>query len=106
MGYIYFCISQFLRRVSKFVDNALKSATEARKETSNKADKQFKMAVKVLEEREMLQKGWSKQTRPDTVAHTMAVVEAMDKSASTILNKLREKLRVRGELHVTFAFTY
>jgi lysyl-tRNA synthetase class I len=76
--------------VSHVVDYALKSATEAQKKTSKEADEKFKSAIEALTAYE------KKFHLRKTVAERMTAAEAKDKSSSTILNKLREKLRVRG----------
>lgn len=75
--------------VSQVVDDALKSATEAERKTSKDADESFKRAIDALSDYE--KKCFSKET----VSKRMAAAEAKDKSSSTVLNKLKEKLRVR-----------
>jgi hypothetical protein len=83
--------------VSQVIDDALESATWARKKTSKEADDKFNNAIDSLTDYE--KKCYSRAT----VAERMAEAEAKDKSSSTILNKLRHKLRVREEFQVTFA---
>ena len=85
--------------VSQVVDDALKSATEAERKTSKDADESFKRAIDALSDYE--KKCYSKET----VSKRMAAAEANDKSSLTILNKLKEKLRVREGLQVSFAFS-
>ena len=76
--------------VCHVVDYALKSATEAQRKTSKEADERFKRAIEALAayEKQFLSR--------KTVAERMTAAEAKDQSSSTILNKLKEKFRVRG----------
>lgn len=67
----------------------MKSATRAQKDTSIEANEKFKRAIDKLEDYEM--KSYSKKT----VAKRMAEAEAQDKPSLMILNKLKDKLRVR-----------
>ena len=73
------------------VDDALRSATEARKKTSNDADVKFKEAIDALSAYE--KKCYSRET----VTQTMVEAEAKDKSSSTILKRLKETFRVRED---------
>jgi hypothetical protein len=83
--------------VLQVVDDALSSATETRKKTSNDADAKFKKAIDALSAYE------KKYHFRESVTHTMAEAEAKDKSSSTILKKLKETLRVRKHLDICFA---
>ena len=74
------------------VDDALGSATETRKKTSNDADAKFEKAIDALSVYE------KKFYLRETVAQTMAEAEAKDKSSSTILKRLKETFRVRDDL--------
>ena len=71
------------------VDDALGSATEARKKSSNDADAKFKKAIDALSAYE------KKYHFRESVTHTMAEAEAKDKSSSTTLKRLKETFRVR-----------
>ena len=71
------------------VDDALYSAAEARKKTTKDADAKFLKATVALSAYE------KKYHFKETVTDTMAEAEAEDKSSSTILNRLKETLRVR-----------
>lgn len=74
------------------VDDALKSAAEEEKKTSNGADKAFKNAVDML-------KGYGRDYHPEeAVAKRMEKAEEDDKSSLKVLNKLKETFRVREEL--------
>ena len=79
------------------VDDALSSATEARKKTSNDADAKFKKAIGALSAFE------KKYHTTETVTRTMAEAEAKDKSSSTILRTLKETFRVREYLDLCLA---
>jgi SHS2 domain-containing protein len=75
--------------VLQAVDDALKSAAEAEKKTSNGADEAFKNAVKMLME-------YGSDYHPvEAVAERMEKAEEEDKSSLKILNRLKEALRVR-----------
>jgi hypothetical protein len=74
------------------VDDALGSATEARKKSSNDADAKFKKAIDALSAYE------KKYHFRETVTQMMAEAEAKDKLSSTILNRLKETFRVREDL--------
>ena len=78
--------------VLQVVDDALYSATEARKKTTNVADAKFKKATDALSAHE------KKYFLRETVTQRMAEAEAKDKSSSTILKKLKETFRVREDL--------
>lgn len=77
------------------VDDALKSATEAQEKTSNEADEKFQTASDIIQRRQYLN-GVGYETA--SVDRMMERAKAMDKSASTILNRLRKRWRVREEL--------
>jgi hypothetical protein len=83
--------------VLQVVDDALYSAAEARKKTTKDADAKFKKATDALSAYEM------RYHLRETVTDTMAEAKAKDKSSSTILNKLKETLRVRKYLDLCFA---
>jgi hypothetical protein len=78
--------------VLQVVDDALGSATEARKKTSSETDAKFKNAIDALSAYE------KKYHSRETVTQTMAEAEAKDKSSSTILKRLKETFRVREDL--------
>jgi hypothetical protein len=78
--------------VLQVVDDALSSATETRKKTSNEADAKFKEAIDALSHYE------KKFHVRETVTQTMAEAEAKDKSFSTTLKKLKETFIVREDL--------
>jgi hypothetical protein len=83
--------------VLQVVDDALYSATEARKKTTKDADAKFKKATDALS-------AYGKKYHPkESVTNTMAEAEAKDKSSSTILKRLKETLRVRNYLDLFFA---
>lgn len=86
-------------RASLLVDDALKSATEAQEKTSNEADEKFQRASDNIQRQQYLKGALYESASVDRM---MERAKAMDKSASTILNRLREKWRVREELQVTF----
>lgn len=80
------------------VDDALSSATEARKKMTNVADAKFEKATRALSAYE------KKYHSRETVTQTMAEAEAKDK-ASDLLAKLKElyfKPNVRGNLDLCF----
>lgn len=85
------------------VDDALMSATEARKKTSKKADEAFKNAVNILG-------GYEKKYHPkpelETVAKVIEKAGEVDKSSSKILNSLMERFRVREELTTLLHHTF
>jgi hypothetical protein len=75
--------------VLQAVDDALKSAVEAKKKTSDEADKAFKNAVNML-------MNYGRNCRPgEAVAERMEKAEEEDKSSLKVLNKLKETFRVR-----------
>jgi len=82
--------------VLQAVDDALKSAAEAEKTTSNKADKAFKKAVNVL-----MDYGRNHHSE-EAVAERMEKAEEEDKSSLKVLNKLKETFRVREVLTPLF----
>jgi len=73
-------------------DDALKSATKAEQKTSEDVDKRFEMAINALSEYER------RQHSRETVHKVMAEAKARDKSSVTVLDRLKEKFRVREEL--------
>jgi hypothetical protein len=83
--------------VLQVVDDALYSATEARKKTTKDADAKFKQAIDALSAYE------KKYHSRESVTHTMAEAKAMDKSSSTILKRLKGTMRVRKYLDLFFA---
>jgi hypothetical protein len=78
--------------VLQAVDDALKSAAEAKMKTSNAADKAFKKAVNMLTDYE---RNYHPQ---EAVAERMEKAEEEDKSSLKVLNRLKETFRVREEL--------
>ena len=86
--------------VSQVIDDALKSAAQAQKDTSIEANEKFKKAIDILEDYEM--KSYFKKT----VAKRIAEAEVQDKSSLMILKKLKDKLRVREGFQATFASSY
>jgi hypothetical protein len=75
--------------VLKAVDDALKSAAEAEKKTSNGADKAFENAVNKLTD-------YGRNYHPEeAVAERMKRAEEEDKSSLKFLNRLKETFRVR-----------
>jgi hypothetical protein len=92
-------------RLSEFVDDALKSATEAGKETSTEADEKFKMAIRMLIDYQIEYDGSMCQV--SDVWERMARARENDESASTILNRLKARSGVRGAFTFFFvAFSY
>jgi hypothetical protein len=85
--------------VLQVVDDALYSATEARKKTTKDADAKFKKATDALSAYE---KKYHPQAR-EAVTYRMAQAEAADKSSSAILRRLKETMRVRKYLDLCFA---
>jgi hypothetical protein len=78
--------------VLQAVDDALKSATEVEKKTSSGADKAFENAVNVLTD-------YGRAYYPvEAVAERMKKAGEEDRSSLKVLNKLKEKFRVREEL--------
>ena len=76
----------------QFVDDALKSATEAGKKISNAADEAFKNAASKLGD-------YGRVYHPnETVTERMEMAEKTDKSSLTFLNRMMEPFRVREEL--------
>ena len=78
------------------VDDALRSAVEAEKKTSNAANKAFENAVNMLTD-------YGRNHHPESVeaariAETMKKAEEEDKSSLKVLNRLKETFRVREEL--------
>jgi hypothetical protein len=83
--------------VLEVVDGALYSVTEARKKATKDANAKFKKAVDALTAYE------KKYHSRETVALTMAEARAKDQSSLTILQKLKETLRVIKHLDLCFA---
>ena len=74
------------------VDNALGSATEARKKTSNNADTKVKKAIHMLST-------YGKKYYPtEPITHMMAEAEANDEPSLTTLERLEEIVCVRDYL--------
>lgn len=81
------------------VDDALYSATEAGKKSTKKADAEFKKATDALN-------AYEKKYHPNQdpkVTQMMAGAKAKDKSSSTVLKRLKERLSVRRYLYLCFA---
>jgi hypothetical protein len=78
--------------VLEVVDDALYSATEAQKKTSEEADEKFKKAIDALRAYE------TKYCPNKIVAKRMEKAEEGDKSSSKVLNRLKENFIVREEL--------
>lgn len=79
--------NQSLGIVLQAVDDALKSAAEAGKKTSNGADKAFKNAVNMLTD-------YGRDHHPEeAVAVRMEKAEEEDRSSLKVLNKLKETFR-------------
>ena len=73
------------------IDDALKSAVEAEKKTSNGADKAFKNAVKMLTD-------YGRNYHPkEAVTERMEKAEGEDRSSLKVLNRLKETFQVREE---------
>ena len=85
--------------MSQVIDDALESATviKVQKKTSKEANEKFKKAIDALCDYEK-----EYHFKP-IVAQITAEAEAKDRSSTTTLNKMKEKLRVREEFQVTFA---
>ena len=75
--------------VFQAVDDALESAAKTRNKKSQEADEKFKVAINALGDYEM--KWHSKQI----VVTRMEEAEAKDKSSVKILNRMKEKLRIK-----------
>jgi hypothetical protein len=85
----------------EFVDDALQSAAAAGTKSSREAGEKFRKAIETLSEYEMdcyIRQPVSDGDGGNTVNRRMEVARAKDKSSSTILNRLKESLRVREEL--------
>jgi hypothetical protein len=82
-----------------FVDDALESAAEANTKKSKDVDEKFAKAIKILSEYEASCRPKNPASKAgETVCERMKIAMARDKSTSTTLNKLREKILVREEL--------
>jgi hypothetical protein len=85
----------------ELVDDALHSAAEAGTKTSKKADERFQKAIETLSDYEMdyrASRPTSDGDDSNAVHRRMEVANAKDESASTILNRLKESLKVREDL--------
>ena len=81
----------------KVVDDALYSALNARKKTTEDANVKFKKAFDALG-------AYEKKYHPRAeLIYKMAEAEANDKSSKTILKRLKETSRVRKYLDLCFA---
>jgi len=82
----------------ELVDDALHSAAEAGTKTSKEADEKFRKAIETLSDYEMDYHDGRPTSDGDdsnTVHRRIEVANAKDKSSSTILNRLKESLKVR-----------
>ena len=79
------------------VDDTLRSASKAREGTSNDVDAKFKRAIDALNTYE------KKYHSSESVTQTMAEAEAVDKLSSTVMDRRKEKTRVRKCLDLCFA---
>ncbi|KAI0287774.1 hypothetical protein BC826DRAFT_738977 [Russula brevipes] len=88
-----------LRDALKLVDDALQFAADAGKKTSNEVDEKFARAINELSNYER-----AFHSR-ETIAGKMEAAKSKDKTSSTILNTLKEKLRkeVRAVARDTFS---
>jgi hypothetical protein len=84
--------------VLQVVDDALGSATEARKKTLKEVDENFKKAVAVLSAYEKRYHSNAKTL----VAERMKTAEETDTSSLKFLNRLKENWRVREEFAPLF----
>jgi hypothetical protein len=82
--------------VQQVVDDALYSAAEARRKTTEDADAKFKKATDALSAYE------KKYHAGETFTYAMAEAEAKDKSSSTLSLRLKETSRVRKYLDLCF----
>lgn len=79
------------------VDDALYSATEARKKTTKDTDSKFKKATIALS-------AYAKKYHPgETVTQNMTDAGAKDNSSSTFMKRLKETWRVRKYHNLRFA---
>ena len=78
------------------VDDALKAAVDAGKNTSIEADTKFSEAIKSLKEYEDY--CYPHKPADVRVEATMERAKANDKSSSAVLNRLKETFTVRQEL--------
>jgi hypothetical protein len=89
----------------ELVDDALHSAAEARTKTSKEADEKFRKAIETLSDYEMDYHSRCPASGGDesnAVHQRMKVASAKDKSSSTILNRLKESLKVSEDLTPLF----
>src|SRR5712671_3037354 len=87
-----------LGRALQVVDDALRSAAEVKNQTSEVVDKKFEIAIEMLSgyETDHYPKGPTlDNSRAKTVRERMEEATTKDKCSSGILNKLKEKLKVR-----------
>jgi len=84
-------VFNYFESVLQVVDDALYSATKARKKTTKDADTKFKKATDALS---VYEKKYHPEPK-ETVIYTMAEAKAKDESSSTFLKRLKEKWRVR-----------
>ena len=83
------------------VDDALKSAADAKTKTSMDADEKFSKAVETLKAYEecYYQRG---DHRPNSIQNRMNRAKANDASSSSKLSTLREKIQGREKIHLCF----
>lgn len=84
------------------VDDALRSATKARKKTLKDADEDFKKAIDALS-------AYETRHHPNletSVAKRMKSAEEVDTSSLKFLNKLKESRRVRADFaHLLYGYS-
>jgi hypothetical protein len=83
--------------VQQVVDDALYFASEARKRIMTPADVKFMIATRALSAYE------EKYYIGETVTQRLAKAKAKDKSSLSVLETLKEKLRVKKYLDLCFA---
>lgn len=76
------------------VDDALKSAAEEGTKTSERVDKKFDTAIKVLDEYHV---DYHPERSASKLSEGMAEARKKDRDSLTILNRLKEAFRVRGK---------
>jgi len=77
------------------VDDALKSAAEGGTKISERVDEKFETAIKVLDEYHV---EYHPERSASKLSERMAEARKNDRSSLTILNRLKETFRVRGEV--------
>jgi hypothetical protein len=77
------------------VDDALKSAAEGGTKISERVDEKIVTAIKVLDEYHV---EYYPERSASNLRNRMAEARQTDQSSSTILNRLKETFRVRGEV--------